>query len=303
MIEHYGAAKYEMNENYRSRANIIALANAFAGSITDRMKSEPIKAVTDADGIVTITHHTCANMEEAVVNNFIATYQSGKSCILTGTNDEALRILGLLLKQGKRAKLIQSLDGFRLNNLLEIRVFLSAIDRDLHSPVISDEIWRNAEKELLSDFQNSACIDNVKRLIQDFEATHSIKYRTDLEEFLNESKFDDFYNEQDQETVCVSTIHKSKGREFDNVYMMLKNLSGKTNAERRALYVGMTRAKNNLYIHTNTALFDKYRLSGIKHVEDATEYGKPSEIILQTTHRDVVLDFFKATPHNSRLKP
>ncbi len=293
LIEHYGAAKYEMTENYRSKANIAALANAFAGSITDRMKSEPIKAVTDTDGIVTITHHTCANMEEAVVNNFLATYQSGKSCILTGTNDEALRILGLLLKQGKRAKLIQSLDGFKLNNLLEIRVFLSAIDRELHSPVISDEIWRNAERELLSDFQNSACIGNVKRLIQDFEATHSIKYRSDLEEFLNDSKFDDFYNEQDQETVCVSTIHKSKGREFDNVYMMLKNLSGKTNAERRALYVGMTRAKNNLYIHTNTALFDKYRLSGIKHAEDATEYGEPSEIILQTTHRDVVLDFFK----------
>ena len=293
LIEHYGATKYEMTENYRSKTNVIALANAFAESITDRMKSAPVEAVTEEAGVVRITHHTCANMEEAVVNKLLATYKTGKACVLTNTNDEALRILGLLLKHGKRAKLIQSLDGFRLYNLLEIRVFLKAIDRNLHSPVISDEIWKNAKKELFSHYHNSACIDNVRRLILDFETTHSVKYRSDFEEFLNESKFEDFYDEQDHEVVYVSTIHKSKGREFDNVYMMLKNSVGKTDAERRALYVGMTRAKSNLYIHTNTTLFDKYRIDGIEHVVDGDEYGEPTEIMLQTTHKDVVLDFFK----------
>ena len=48
--------------------------------------------------------------------------------------------------------------------------------------------------------------------------------KLELEEFLNESKFEDFYDEQDHEVVYVSTIHKSKGREFDNVYMMLKEI-------------------------------------------------------------------------------
>ena len=282
-----------MTENYRSNTNVIALANAFAESITDRMKSAPIEAVTDESGVVRITHHTCANMEEAVVNELLATYKTGKACVLTNTNDEALRVLGLLLKNGKRAKLIQSLDGFRLYNLLEIRVFLKAIDRNLHSPVISDDIWKNAKKELFSGYHNSVCIDNVRRLILDFEATHSVKYRSDFEEFLNESKFEDFYDEQDQEVIYVSTIHKSKGREFDKVYMMLKNSAGKTDAERRALYVGMTRAKSNLYIHTNTILFDKYRIDGVEHVVDGAEYDEPSEIMLQTTHKDVVLDFFK----------
>ena len=293
LIEYYGATKYEMTENYRSNTNVIDLANAFAESITNRMKSAPIEAVTDEAGVVRITHHTCDNMEEAVVNELLATYKTGKACVLTNTNDEALRVLGLLLKNGKRAKLIQSLDGFRLYNLLEIRVFLKAIDRNLHSPVISDEIWKNAKKELFSHYYNSSCIDNVRRLILDFEATHSVKYRSDFEEFLNESKFEDFYDEQDQEVIYVSTIHKSKGREFDSVYMMLKNSAGKTDAERRALYVGMTRAKHNLFIHTNTALFDKYRINCVEHKIDATLYEEPTEIMLQTTHKDVVLDFFK----------
>lgn len=293
LIEHYGATKYEMTENYRSKTNVVVLANAFVESISDRMKSTPIEAVIHEAGTVRITHHTCANMEEAVVNNLNGTYQGGKTCVLTNTNDEALRILGLLLKHGKRAKLIQSLDGFKLYNLLEVRVFLNAIDRNLHSPVISDDIWKNAKKELFSNYYNSSCIDNVRRLILDFEATHSVKYRTDFEEFLRESNFEDFYDEQDREIIYVSTIHKSKGREFDNVYMMLKNSSGKTDAERRALYVGMTRAKSNLYIHTNTALFDNYHIPGIEHIIDQSVYEEPSEIMLQTTHKDVVLDFFK----------
>ena len=60
--------------------------------------------------------------------------------------------MGLLLKYGKRAKLIQSLDGFKLINLVEVRVFLNAIKKDLHSPVISDEIWNKAKKELFSKY-------------------------------------------------------------------------------------------------------------------------------------------------------
>ena len=257
------------------------------------MKSAPIEAMTEEPGKVRITHHTSANMELAVVNELLAAGQTGKTCVLTNTNEEALRILGLLLKHGRKARLIQSLDGFRLYDLLEIRIFLHAIDRSLHSPVISDEIWENAKKTLFHEYHSSACIENIKRLITAFEATHSVKYRTDLEEFLRESKFEDFYDEENREVIYVSTIHKSKGREFDHVFMMLKNAAGRTDEERRVLYVGMTRAKSSLYIHTNTALFDPCHLPGIEHITDAAAYEEPSEIMLQTTHRDVVLDFFK----------
>lgn len=293
LIEHYGATKYEMTENYRSKTNIVALSNAFVSSITNRMKTAPIEAVTDEAGTVQIIHHTCANMEEAVVANLIAARQAGKTCVLTKTNDETLRILGLLLKHGKHARLIQSLEGFRLYNLLEVRVFLKAINRKLHTPIISDEIWENAKRELFNNYSDSACIDNVRRLILDFEATHSPKYRSDFEEFIDESTFEDFYDDQDPEIIYVSTIHKSKGREFDSIYMMLKNVDAQKDEERRALYVGMTRAKSNLYIHTNTSLFDGYHIDEVVHISDEKEYDGPKEIMLQTTHKDVVLDYFK----------
>ena len=293
LIEQYGANKYEMVENYRSKANVVALANAFAETITNRMKVAPIEPVTEETGVVKITRHTSSNMEEAVVQNLVATYTGGRACVLTNTNDEALRIMGLLLKYGKRAKLIQSLDGFKLINLVEVRVFLNAIKKDLRSPVIPDEIWNKAKKELFSKYYNSSCIDNIRKLVLDFEATHSVKYISDLEEFISESNYEDFYVDNETEVIYVSTIHKSKGREFDSVYMMLKDAHGKNDEERRKLYVGMTRAKSNLFIHTNTDLFAKYVLPDVIHVADSSDYSEPSEIVLQTTHRDVVLDYFK----------
>jgi ATP-dependent DNA helicase RecQ len=136
-------------------------------------------------------------------------------------------------------------------------------------------------------------MENIRHLIRDFETTHTVKYLSDLEGFINESNFEDFYSDNDAETIYVSTIHKSKGREFDNVYMMLKDSFGTTDEERRKLYVGMTRAKNNLYIHTNTDLFGKYNIEKVVHDLDEKIYDEPSEIVLQTTHKDVVLDYFK----------
>ncbi|MGN1200491.1 MAG: 3'-5' exonuclease, partial [Thermoguttaceae bacterium] len=119
-----------------------------------------------------------------------------------------------------------------------------------------------------------------------------IKYRTDLENFIKESNYEDFYDDE-REVTYVSTIHKSKGREFDAVYLMLCGNVARSDEEKRKLYVGMTRAKDSLYIHCNTDLFSSFDLPGVAHFEDNNEYGEPEDIFLELTYRDVVLDFFK----------
>lgn len=231
-------------------------------------------------------------MATAVVNQILETRGSGKCCVLTNTNDEALQILGLLLKNGVRAKLIQSLDGFRLYNLLELRFFLKQIDQSLKSPVISNDLWNRAKKQLFEAYSGSPCLEICKNLLRDFEAINPTKYRTDLEEFIKESNYEDFYDDE-REVIYVSTIHKAKGREFDAVYLMLSGNTAISDEEKRKLYVGMTRAKDSLYIHCNTNLFSAFDLPGIARSEDNNEYGEPEEISLQLTHKDVVLDFFK----------
>lgn len=55
----------------------------------------------------------------------------------------------------------------------------------------------------------------------------------------------------------------------------------------------MTRAKNNLYIHYNASYFDKFNVENVIRKTDSNQYDEPSEITLQLTHKDVVLNFFK----------
>ena len=294
LIDKYGATRYEMVDNYRSSPNIVALANAFAKTIRKRMKDVPIKATQTTNGFVQIVRHTSQRLEEPIVRQILQTYHGGKACVLTNTNEEALSVLGLLIKNGARAKLIQSLDGFRLYNLAEVRFFLKRIDTLVGtSPVISYDIWKRVKNELEEMYGNSACIENVRNMISEFEQVNTYsKYRTDLEEFIKESQYEDFYSD-DKETIYVSTIHKTKGREFDSVYMLLNNVPINNDADKRKLYVGMTRAKQNLFIHCNTNIFDKYQVKNVEFLEDERQYLEPNEITMQLTHKDVVLDYFK----------
>lgn len=293
MVEELGAKQYEMTANYRSCENIVALSNAFAQTIKNRMKTAEIQAVQTQKGVVRIVRHTSANLELPVAEHVIETYHGGTACVLTNTNEEALCVLGLLTRKGLRAKLIQSADGFQLYNLVEIRFFLKQIDCNLQTPIISDETWENAKQQLQRLYRSSSCLEICLNLLSEFERVHGYgKYRTDLEEFIRESRYEDFYNE-DFESVYISTIHKSKGREFDSVYMLLNHVSINSDEDQRKLYVGMTRAKNNLYIHCNSELFAGYHIPGVELVYDSAPYPKPEYLSLQLTHRDVVLDFFK----------
>lgn len=293
LIGEYGATKYEMNDNYRSVDNVVTLANALAETIHNRMKLDIVKAVKEESGTVQITRHTSEHLEEPVVEQVLETYRGGKACVLTATNDEALRVVGLLTKRGIRAKLVQTMDGFSLYNLAELRYFLKIIDRELEGPVISDSQWNRAKERLEQVYGDSTCMEVCRNLFRDFETVNSYsKYRTDLEAFIRESKYEDLCDD-DLETVYVSTIHKSKGREYDSVYMLLNRYQLNSDSARRVLYVGMTRAKQNLYIHCNNGIFDSYCLPGVDMARDSKEYAEPTEIALQMTHRDVALGFFK----------
>lgn len=291
LIEEYGAKKYEMTENYRSGKNIVNFANAFAKTIQSRMKTDDGIPVRNFDGIVKITKYD-SNPEQPIVNCIIERKHKGSVCVLTTTNDEALRVSGVLNRNNIPAKLIQSTDGFQMYNLAEIRFFLKQIDNKLKNPVISDTLWEDAKKRLENSYNKSSCYEICLKMLLDFERINKTKYRMDLEEFIKESKYEDFYTEE-KETVSVSTIHKSKGREFDTVYMLLNNVPCNTDEEKRKIYVGLTRAKEELYIHCNNDLFDNVGGGIADVVYDENIYEAPSEIMLQLTYKDVVLDFFK----------
>ena len=256
------------------------------------MKDAPIRAVSTKPGSVVLTKYQSRNLELPLVEQLKAEAAGGSCCVLTATNDEALRIMGLLTHQGIPAKLIQSNDGFDLYDIAEIRYFIKRLGRMERSPIIDDEVWERAKKKLSEAYSDSACLPLCTRILDTFAEVSKKKFRSDFFEFLHESRIEDFISASG-DTILVSTIHKSKGREFDSVYMMLSNYDFSTDAAKRAVYVGMSRAKSRLSIHTNTDYFDKLDLSSVGYRTDNKIYNEPDEIRLQLTHRDVVLDYFK----------
>jgi ATP-dependent DNA helicase RecQ len=286
------ALKYELIENYRSKKNLVDFTNGFVKTISHRLKETPIVAKDRDNGNIKLVKYKNDNLISPVVNEIISAELSGTTCVLTKMNEEALQITGLLLKNGMNAKLIQSNDGFSLYNLLEVRFFLNELRLGEDVFVISDEIWGDAKRALKLKYQKSAKIEICNNIIKDFEETNTKKkYKSDLEVFIRESKLEDFYNENG-ETIFVSTIHKAKGKEFDNVFIMLENFSPITDECKRQLYVAMTRAKQNLTIHLNGNYLDNIQAENLKRVEDPETYLPPTLFSIHLTYKDVWLDYF-----------
>jgi len=127
--------------------------------------------------------------------------------------------------------------------MLEIRDFIDAIEDTGTEYIISAKIWNAARESILQKHRLSANLPLLKRLIDDFAAVNPVKkFRSDLIEFVKESKLEDFQN-ADNTAIMVSTIHKAKGKEFDNVWLLLENFSLQKAEARRALYVAVTRAR------------------------------------------------------------
>ena len=305
---------FEMTENYRSRRHIVDAANDFARNIRQRIKSVPIISMSQENGEVRIVKHPYEIQEkrvymyqpilEAVIrlqtsSNQKATDGSSDKkneiiSILTQTNEEAVIMLALLHSHGIKAKLVQSMDGLRFWNLAEVRYFLKKIDQGLKetkSPIIPDNIWETAKHQTYQKYATSQALPYLHSSLQIFEQTNRAKFYSDLKEFVFESSVEDFCNISKSDIV-VSTIHKAKGHEFDHVLMLITHPEHPTDDILRRYYVGMTRAKQTLTIHTNGNLFDT--LHTAQHLYDAQVYDEPNEIVLQLSHKDVNLGFSKS---------
>lgn len=290
LLNEEGSKLYEMTENYRSSQNVVNYANSFIKNINNRMKNTPIIPIRNYSGCVEVVHHESEYMYQPIVENIIQNKRYGNSCVLTQTNEEAVIMVALLRKYGIRGKLIQSMDGFSFWNLAEIRYFLKCLNKRNKVPIIPQQLWDEAKLATFSMYAKSNSLNYVKRCIELFEQINKIKYYSDFREFIYESSVEDFCDISDADVV-VSTIHKAKGREFDDVYMLLSDYYSKDDNLIRRFYVGMTRAKNRLFIHTNGKLFNNTNID--KFTIDSNTYSMPEEVVLQLSHKDVYLGFFK----------
>ena len=129
--------------------------------------------------------------------------------------------------------------------------------------------------------------------IKQFPQTNPIKkYKTDWKTFLLESKIEDFTS-IDNETIFISTIHKAKGKEFNNVILVLNRFTPHSDEEKRQLYVAVTRAKTNLTVHYNGNSLNKISTDEFSYIHDRNTYQDVQQVSLLLNHKDVWLEYFE----------
>ena len=290
LTQESGSTFVEMTENYRSARHPVDFANGFLKAIDKRIKSAPIISMRKEEGWVEVTRHQSKYMYQPLVENLLQLRDKGTSCVLTQTNEEAVILVALLREHGINCKLIQSMDGLRFWNMAEMRYFLRYIDKRVKTPLITEELWEETKHVTFSTYDRSLSLMYVKRCIEQFEQTNKVKYLSDFKEFIFESSVEDFCDVSGADVV-VSTIHKAKGREFDDVYMLISDNYSKDAHLMRRYYVGITRTKNRLFVHTNGDCFN--RLNTDRYFVDQRQYDMPKDVVLQLSHKDVYLGFFK----------
>lgn len=296
-VHEKNAQKYELVENYRSKKNLVEFTNKFVEQIHRRFKTTPIVPIQKDNGAIRIFHYKSKNLIVPLVNDILSTDLSGTTGVLTISNNEALQVTGLLLKNGMPAKLIQSNDGFNLFNLLEIRSFYDDLHLDENTPIIAIDAWNNAKRKFAKKHSQSSNYDLCKALITDFqEINQKVKYKSDFEVFVKESKLEDF-TFQHGETINVSTIHKAKGKEFDNVFLLLDEFDANSDNNKRQLYVAMTRAKQKLSIHYNGFYLNAIEAEEMQLIKDENSYSAPEQLVYQLTHKDINLGYFAYIQH------
>jgi ATP-dependent DNA helicase RecQ len=300
-ITEKNATKYELVTNFRSKNNIVEYTNQFVKTIEKRLKQNPIQAIHNDDGIIKIVQYSNNNLILPLVEDILSTSFSGSTCILTNKNSDAFQICGILNKHNLPTKLIQNKDGFSLYNLSEVRYFINQLQLEEDTFIINNENWENAKRKLTERYKTSTKFDIINTMIKEFEATNpQRKYKSDFEVFILESKVEDFVI-TNSETIFVSTIHKAKGKEFENVILFLENFQPENDDFKRLLYVAMTRAKRTLTLHYNGKYLEQFVTDNIIKIQNNNTYSPPKELSLALSHKDLNLGYFQFTQFATNL--
>jgi ATP-dependent DNA helicase RecQ len=289
--EKYKATEYSLIKNYRSTSNIVIFNNELLSKIPNRLKHEILEPakIKKTTPIQLIRYHS-SYLEKALVDHVIEDNHIGTRAILVRTNKQALMLSTFLRNEGQKTRLITGLEGFRLANVMEVRTFTNKLKENRNDAgIIFNNFWEEAKIYFEECHKNSIHYQTCLEIILKFEVNYQKqKQLIDWYEYINEIKMEDAIN-ADANSIIIATIHKSKGKEFDHVYLLLENYQYADNESKRVLYVGCTRAKKSLQIHCNSNFFDEFKTDKLQRVtfKGSTTQPKYFEIILN--HKEINL--------------
>ena len=302
--EDYQATTYTLPKNYRSRSGIINFNNQVLDKLQDRMKSQPLlPAKSTRKAKVCIVNYKGENLAKPLVEYLDIQKYGGTQAVLTRKNDEALLISSMLIELGYKTRLLAGFEGFKLSKLEEIRWFgdqLKSTTDD--SGIVYENNWLDSIQEFKSKFDKNHHLQLCLEVIAKFNVAYpDNKLLVDWWEYCREIKMEDAIHAK-SDSIIISTMHKSKGKEFDHVFMLVENYEFESNEAKRLLYVASTRAKESLHIHTNITFYESIHVEDLQLSQFHGELHEPHYYELILSHKDIQLNSQKFPRSRSIIK-
>ena len=277
--------QYELLRNFRSDQSIVAYSNAFIHNLTKRYKQHPLVSNSSYDGEVSITQCISQYLQKPAVLNAKEKFEEGKSiAVLAFSNNEVADIYALLHEENIKVSYLLNNEGFSLSGLVEI----SYVNELLNGKDLDENLVWWAYEEAKKRYQNSKNIGVLYGVVKGFIKDHEMYTQSLWQTYLEEISSEQFTS--DSNRVLVSTIHKSKGKEFDTVVLVAYKQAVNDDF-RRLFYVGMTRAKKSLIIITDHEVFNQNVQSQTRCKFDAILYPEPNRKTLVMGLSDLWLSF------------
>lgn len=239
--------QYELSTNFRSKKNIVSYTNSFITTVSKRYKMKPLIANGSENGFVGIYSCLSLNIISALIEYVKKEELLENIAILAYTNEMVMDIYSLLQENNINAKYLIDREKFELKNIVELVEFDKVLNSYLQEEETSfnENYFNKALKVIESKYKDSHNLELVNKIIDKFLYESDNYYISQWVTYLEEIKLEEFENHK--KCIVVSTIHKSKGMEFDKVYLLVDK-NPRSDEERRLFYVGMTRAKDELHI-------------------------------------------------------
>ena len=237
LSDEYGVEEISLSRNYRARGrdclNVVDLAPALRaadGADEARERLEEFEA-------------SLPSMDCTGSWDFVALY-AGRSAVLCRTNAEVLRISREMATQGIRHAVRRPAQSFGAAR------WIAPAMGGLSGAIVSRSDAEAAIAKVIADSE----IEDAWFLLKSAEGAHRNREQINMSRLRNRVRSETLpltLTQSDDADVIVSTIHRAKGLEFDNVFIVEPSYEIKVDdvwAQVRRQYVALTRARDNVMI-------------------------------------------------------
>ncbi len=297
---------YKLTKNFRSRKELVACSNKLSSQIRDRVDPDK-KMVSEHPGVGEVhLHYYKGSNFLAEVRPFIQESDSKSIAVIAHENEQVLSLYSVLKEDSSLdVSYLLKNDGFRLSMLDEINSFTNFIESNLSSEnnIINQQLFDDAKSFLKKEYAESGKLHVALGHIAEFEEKHELLTLSLWNTYSYEVNVEEL--ESVQSKVVVSTIHRTKGKEFDEVHVLLQKEHNQNDLDYfyRLYYVALTRAKSKLHIHSYpTKPFQALENLNVKvHYNKSESFNSERNLVFIMGLEDVFLGF---THHESRnVKP